>query len=305
VNIKKYCALVVCVVLLFAHTQVKSMDYCWLNRTFIASIVVSGVVCIGFLDCFLKKLKTPEQEMTEEVEVEDDDNSFITETVDLTGKNIDRIELGGVGNLYITQVCKGEKEHFSVTMAKKYRNLLQQAGSGDNFFSIGFSEQPSIDDNYYVECHIALRKISHIVLDGEMEAQCATNIISPRLNIELTGSAAIFSLGHELYVQSLSATCSEDSFMALAGTASFQDLIFSGNAQYNALRLKSHDVRIVACDSSEIALCVEHHDNNKGRRLQSTVFCVLSGNSTVRYQGNPRIAQSWCAGQASIERIAQ
>jgi hypothetical protein len=187
----------------------------------------------------------------------------------------------------------------SVTMVKEYADLLHVADNV-NSLVVGFPGQSGIDALY----HIALRKISHIALDGQMEAALVTNIVSPWLRLELAGNASLSSGDNQIKSFMLTTIGSGKSVIELAGTASFQELIFSDNARYNALRVKTKYVRVVGFGSSKILLCLERHDNGKGRRLQSTVSYGLSERSIVHYQGNPRITQLWHKEQACIERIA-
>jgi hypothetical protein len=126
VNIKKYCGLTVSIVFLFTHMQVKPMDYYMHDRMSVVSIVFVGILFVCCGGCFWKKLReskpkelkenngdkpvvtSPEQAYvdamtgaSEKIHSDDDDDSIVTKIVDLTGKEIDKIVLRGVGNLLL------------------------------------------------------------------------------------------------------------------------------------------------------------------------------------------------------------
>jgi len=297
-----------CVVLLFTHQEVKPMDYCLENKIAITTIVL-GVLFVGYQYCsvfnWLQSLwgnsygkldnKIPMTEPNLDKEEIEDELNLVTMRISLMGKGINHIAVKGSGLLLISQTKKGEEEYISVTADKKSVDALRLNTEDDYCFYLNCDCKQST-------YRIALRNIARIALEDCIEAKFATPIRSQMLQIELADNAKMISTDNHIEVMTLKVIGSGDSKVALAGIAPLQNLCFSDNATYDALKIKSNDACIEGHNSSCIMLRLENHDNGK-RRLQSALCGKLFDNSTVQYVGIPGMRQLICNDASKTERI--
>jgi hypothetical protein len=308
-NFKKCFAFMMCVVLLFAHAQVKPMGYCRDSRIVYGSCIAAillfsyGIMRFTFWWKQQKhdegeriKNTTVQAEISESKKVHDVPCTSIR-TILLLEQQINHIIFTGSGRLLISQTNKGEDECFSFTTDKqswqKYPFII--------------SKNSIVCDAQNHTYHIGLRNIDTIVLKDSIEAYFVTPIISPLLSIEVADDAKIMTPnGSNIKVDITLRICgSENSIINLSGTAAYQDICFFDHAHYNAPNLKTKDTCLWAVDFSAIELCCENRDNGKGRKLQGTLFGDIFDKCVVRYAGNPRLANLSRNGDAKIERIAQ
>jgi hypothetical protein len=279
--------------LLFTHTQVKSMDYLLENKMIIIGIVVS-VLFVGyqyFAPYWFKVYKNENNTPYSRGKIIDNMHKqlSITKHISLVDRQINTIHINGSGELLLSKVKKDEKEYIAITADKKILDAFQLKIE-DTCVYWG-DESENLLRNAQCSYHIGLRDISKIVLNGSVKACFKTDIISRSLSIHVRDNAKMISLEHDIKVIELEIFCCENGCIELKGCASHQDICLMDDASYKGLRVKSKDAKVSMYDASYAVLCLEHHDNGKGRKLQSTLYGIVCDESSLGYSGNPRTTE--------------
>ena len=192
-----------------------------------------------------------------------------------TVSGFDRVSLGGIGNLLITQ---GTTESLTIEAEDNVLPHITSTVSGGRL-SLGFDAhglnwvQPTKPINF----HLTVKRLQEIDLGGSGSVQ-ATGLRGDQLALKIGGSGSAALDG--LAVTGLTVDVAGSGSITASGTADSQHINIAGSGSYRAPDLASQSAQITVAGSGNTVV-------NAARALSVSI----TGNGSVQYVGDPTIDQ--------------
>ncbi|MCL2027908.1 MAG: DUF2807 domain-containing protein [Bacteroidales bacterium] len=207
-------------------------------------------------------------------------------TQSFTFSKITGIDIGNNAVVYIN-ISEDIDDHIHVTVDDNVRPYLDVDLSRENvmirFRHVSFiGRQPTL--------HIALnvKNLKQLGLSGATACQIEDVLTCENLKINLSGAS---ELRGEIEVHTISATLSGASKIRLVGECKEFNLTLSGASDMSGYDMVCDDLKANFSGASSASITVLNN-----------LSAVLSGASTLRYDGNPTIVKSNLSGASTLRK---
>jgi hypothetical protein len=204
-------------------------------------------------------------------------------------QNFDRVELSGVGTLYIAQ---GDEETLRIEAED---NVLPKIETRvrDNILEIGFGDRDwskIVQPTEPIKFFLTVKEIEGLSISGAGKV-IAESIESTSLDINSSGAGDI-AIDH-LETKDLSVSLSGAGNCVLGGEVVNQSISISGAGNYQARDLQSQVTSIAVSGMGSVEVWAE-----------DTLDIAISGAGSVKYYGRPSISQD-ISGAGDIQSLGE
>lgn len=199
----------------------------------------------------------------------------------------DRVSLGGIGNLIITQ---GSQEALTIDAEDNVLPHITTAVSGGQLsISYDLHGLNWVQPTKPIDFHLTVINLSEVDLGGSGTIT-TSGLRGGSLAVKIGGSGNATLSG--LALTALNVDVTGNGAVAAAGTADSQRLRITGNGSYRAPELASQTAQITIAGSGSTVV-------NAARMLDVTI----TGNGSVQYLGDPAITQH-ILGNGKVSRAS-
>ncbi|HUZ02050.1 MAG TPA: head GIN domain-containing protein, partial [Thermomicrobiaceae bacterium] len=199
--------------------------------------------------------------------------NVVSESRQVSG--FDRVSLGGIGNLLITQ---GDQESLTIDAEDNVLPHITTNVSGGQL-SIGYDTQGLnwVQPTKPVDFHLTVKNLQEIDLGGSGSIQ-TSGLRANQLTVKIGGSGNGTLNG--LVVTGLDVEIAGSGSIVAAGTADSQQLRIAGSGNYRAPDLATQSTQITVTGSG-----------NSVVNVARTLSVSITGRGSVQYSGSPTIDQ--------------
>lgn len=208
--------------------------------------------------------------------------NLITENRQVSG--FDRIELGGSGELIITQDGSESVRVETDDNVMQYIEVRVENGT----LKLGFRNNVNIISTTRLVFSVSVDDLVGVQISGSGSAD-GDQLETDRLDLSVSGSGNIQFA--ELQAVEVNANISGSGLMNLAGAVASQAVDISGSGSYMAGDLCSESIKISVSGSGNATVCAT-----------GTLDADISGSGAVNYYGMPAVNSS-TSGSGSINHL--
>ncbi|MGH3907681.1 MAG: GIN domain-containing protein [Pseudonocardiaceae bacterium] len=190
-----------------------------------------------------------------------------------------------VGAGFVVHVTIGEPEQATIRMDDNLTDLVDTTVTGDQL-RLGLKPGASVR-NATLSAEVTVRDLDRLTASGVSQVTLASELTGPALHLDASGASRITGA---VRVERVEASASGAGTLALSGHAGHLDLHGSGTS---GLKLPDLAVRDVDAELSGASCATV--------AASDTLAARVSGASTLRYSGTPRITRQQTSGVSSIE----
>jgi hypothetical protein len=208
-------------------------------------------------------------------------------TQDRAVSGFNRVELGGTGQVTITQ---GDQEALTVEADDNIMPYIRSDVRGNTLY-LGYTAAASgmrIRPSTPIKFNITMKQISGLEVSGSGNIT-APNVDTSSLELQISGSGNVDIAA--LKAVSLDTGVSGSGSVNLSGQVTDQKISISGSGKYEAAKLQSQTADVSVSGSGDTTLWVTE-----------TLNVHISGSGDVSYYGNPGI-QSSSSGSGKIRSL--
>jgi len=195
------------------------------------------------------------------------------------------VELGGWGNLYVTQ------DGISDIRIEAEDNILPllQTYVSDNVLVIEHEKFKCIRPVKPVNVYVSMEEVKRLSLSGSGKIIGQTGIISDSLDVRVSGSGDI---DLEVDTEELKTTISGSGSAQLKGDATAHDVTISGsgNIQSYDLATEKSTIKVFGSGKSEVS-------------VSDDLDVTIAGSGDVYYKGDPANLNTQISGSGKLEKV--
>lgn len=210
---------------------------------------------------------------------------IITQDQSVSGFN--RVELGGTGQVTITQ---GDREALTVEADDNIMPYIRTEVRGSTLY-LGFTSAGSsmrIRPSAPIRFNLTMKQISGLEVSGSGNIT-APSVNTSSLDMQISGSGNVDVAA--LQASSVDSGISGSGSVSLAGQVTSQKISISGSGKYEAAKLQSQRADVSVSGSGDTTLWVT-----------DALDVRISGSGDVSYYGNPSV-QSSSSGSGKIRSL--
>jgi hypothetical protein len=214
------------------------------------------------------------------------DSKPVKEKRDVRGFN--RVSLGGVGELVITQ---GDAERLEIDADEKVMpRIVTRVEDGTLVIGIepGSWWRRLTDVTKTIRYDLTMREIRGIVLSGVGTIQ-APGVSAERLDLIVSGAGKLHIM--DLSAHDLTAVMSGAGGCEVSGRVETQDLKITGAGSFRAPDLRSSSTKVLLSGTGSVTVNVDQ-----------TLDATISGAGSIKYHGEPTVFQR-ITGVGSIRSL--